>query len=450
MLIIPIGDENPKSRTPYVNYTLIAINVLVFLMNFPIPSDRTLASYALTPSHPTIVTMVTSMFLHAGIFHLVGNMLFLWIFGDNVEDKLGHVFYVIFYLACGFAADGAQIVAMGASDIPTLGASGAISGVIGAYVLMFPHARIKMLVWFYFFINTFLVRSVWWIGFWFAQQLFFGLADISGKGGVAYWAHIGGFVVALAAAALVKWVIAPSLFTTDAGALHSSPAAVKAARGSLDDVDWEPEPVVTYALLRADGADGPTTALVNQIAAETGERPADVAQRIKATRGMLARNIDKATAQRIAQDLKMRGVRTVTVPDIEKNRPAVPFQPARVSWDGDGLKIDRRLITWDQVFLVLGARIGGGETLDLFCGPRTRLRITNSTELRFVDPTSNRTYLGSVQALAKSIQGMRLGAAMNEGVNVLAGHGLWSWLAFPSEAEYEDYAFWVYNLTLRA
>src|SRR6185295_1640987 len=145
-MFIPIGDENPTERKPYVNYALLAINIAVFLLTLGADDERQLIRWTLVPADVHWHALFTSMFLHGGLLHLLGNMVFLYIFGDNVEDKFGHIGYIVFYLVCGLAAAAAHIATNPASELPTVGASGAISGVMGAYAVFFPKQRIKTLV----------------------------------------------------------------------------------------------------------------------------------------------------------------------------------------------------------------------------------------------------------------------------------------------------------------
>ncbi|AHM02581.1 rhomboid family serine protease [Roseibacterium elongatum DSM 19469] len=205
--MFPIRDHNPSNRTPFVTWALIAMNVVVFLAYFPSlsGSEAMLSAFfdqwALVPREVLAGTdqhtIVTSMFLHGGWMHLIGNMLFLYIFGDNLEDLLGHVGFLLFYLASGVAAAGGQILADPYSPIPMVGASGAIAGVMGGYLLLFPRARIDVLVIIFFLIKVFTIPAWLMLGIWFALQLFNGLSmDVAG-GGVAYWAHAGGFAAGL-------------------------------------------------------------------------------------------------------------------------------------------------------------------------------------------------------------------------------------------------------------
>ncbi len=447
-MLLPIGDENPKERVPYVNYTLLAINIAVFFLNFPQPNQYVLVNYALNPSEPTPVSVIASMFLHANFFHILGNMMFLWIFGDNVEDKLGHVFYAIFYFACGLGATLAHILSQPDSTIPTLGASGAISGVVGAYVVMFPHAKVKLLVWFYFFIHVFMVPAFWWIGFWFAQQLIFGVLDISGKGGVAYWAHIGGFVAGAGFGALAKYLVAPGRFVEATGTVHATPQTREIVEGSFRDVEYAEESDATHAVLLTQPITLPDS-IASIVARETGESAHDVLYRLRKTHGVIARNIDASTAERIVQLLRFHRVQATTVRDDDRTRPPVPWQPQTFVWDATGFIANgARRFSWREPFLVLAGQVAGRPVLDIFAGPRVRIRLTPTAELRFLD-AAGRQFYATLQHLATALQRLRLGAAVNEGVGVLAGGGRWGWLAFPSEAEFEDYAFWVHALMRR-
>ena len=210
--MFPIGDEhNGRLLTPYVNYTLIAINIVVFLYQLLLPEPELLEFIFRWGAIPAEISqgqdlfgLVSSMFLHGGWLHIAGNMLFLWVFGDNVEDTMGHVSYLLFYLLTGLAAGLAQVVIDSGSQIPLVGASGAISGVLGAYIMLFPHGRIRTLVFLGFFITVVLIPAWVQIGLWIVLQFFNGFASLGVRteesGGVAYWAHIGGFI---AGAALV-------------------------------------------------------------------------------------------------------------------------------------------------------------------------------------------------------------------------------------------------------
>ena len=197
--MFPIGDDNTSRRTfPLITYVLIALNVLFFFIELS-GGDAFIMKWAFVPSrflaNPTgdFLTLFTSMFMHAGWVHLGGNMLYLWIFGDNVEDRFGHIIFAIFYLLCGLAATFAQLAFSTGSNVPNLGASGAIAGVLGAYILLFPQGKVKVLQG----QRVVQMSALIVIGFWIVLQFFSGIGSIASTvdtGGVAYMAHIGGFV----------------------------------------------------------------------------------------------------------------------------------------------------------------------------------------------------------------------------------------------------------------
>lgn len=201
--MIPIGDDNSLSKTtPIVTYALIALNILFFFLEMS-GGEEFVMKWAFIPSrflsHPAAdsITIFTSMFMHAGIGHLAGNMLYLWIFGDNIEDRMGKIPYLLFYLICGIAATFSQLAFTPDSSIPNVGASGAIAGVLGAYILLFPSGKVKALLG----QQIVQVPALIVIGLWFAIQFVSGVgsaASTSGdEGGVAYMAHIGGFIAGL-------------------------------------------------------------------------------------------------------------------------------------------------------------------------------------------------------------------------------------------------------------
>jgi membrane associated rhomboid family serine protease len=220
--MIPISDENPAIRAPYVNWAVIGICIAVYLFQLTLgDADGTafIYRYGVIPdallhgrginapfvSWPPL-TLITSMFMHGGLLHLAGNMLYLWIFGNNVEDALGHVRYAVFYLLCGMGAALGHALVEPNSTIPMLGASGAISGVLAGYVLIFPRARITVIIPLGILLYPFKISAVFVVGFWFVLQLaaawlpyLLGNADPN-QPGIAFWAHVGGFVAGLALA----------------------------------------------------------------------------------------------------------------------------------------------------------------------------------------------------------------------------------------------------------
>ena len=198
--MIPLKDENPTKNFPLITIMLIVSNTLIFLYQISQPMEiiRTFSTFGLIPVHliespiSTYPTIYSSMFLHSGIGHLVGNMLYLWIFGNNIEDFLGRVRFVIFYLICGTLASIGHILTDLQSDIPMVGASGAISGILGAYLILFPFARVKTLVFLGFLITIIRVPAIILLLIWILIQVFSGV--IAGDGSVAWFAHIGGFI----------------------------------------------------------------------------------------------------------------------------------------------------------------------------------------------------------------------------------------------------------------
>jgi len=234
--VIPYKDENPTDL-PVITIGIIAVNALVWLLvqGAGVSGEqlvRSVCELGLIPgevlrtvppgtgvpvgpgmrcvitAQPHWWTVLTSMFLHSGWLHIIGNMWFLWVFGNNIEDSMGHARFVVFYLLCGAAAAAAQIVSDPASPIPMVGASGAISGVMGAYILLYPRVRVHTIVWLGFFVTTVALPAYVMLGYWFVLQLLLGAAGALSRaqGGVAVWAHVGGF---LAGMALIKLFVNP-------------------------------------------------------------------------------------------------------------------------------------------------------------------------------------------------------------------------------------------------
>ncbi|HET6765299.1 MAG TPA: rhomboid family intramembrane serine protease [Longimicrobiaceae bacterium] len=232
--MLPIRDENPTVIRPGVTIALIALNVAIWVLVQGAGSEQALQASvdvfgtvpceltgACTAQGLTWSTVITSMFMHGGWQHIIGNMVFLWVFGNNVEDVMGHTRFLVFYLVCGIAADAAHVLLSPGSAVPTVGASGAISGVMGAYILLYPHARVQTWV-----PPIFIWRLKAWmlLGYWFLLQVFGGLvqvgAEAGDQGGVAVWAHVGGFVAGLA---LIKLFENPELIARHRAMYGSGP-----------------------------------------------------------------------------------------------------------------------------------------------------------------------------------------------------------------------------------
>ncbi|MGD0192730.1 MAG: rhomboid family intramembrane serine protease [Rhizomicrobium sp.] len=218
--MIPISDENPTRLTPIMTWALILICVLVYLWERSQgrEMDAAIAVFGFTPAalfgyrvgvpgletYPPIETIFTSMFMHGGILHIAGNMLYLWIFGNNIEDAMGHLRFVFFYLVCGVAAALTLAYVDPVSRIPMVGASGAISGVLASYVLLFPRARVTVIFPLGFIFIPFTISAFWVVGFWFVFQVFSALVSDPNQPGVAFWAHVGGFISGLVLTPLFK------------------------------------------------------------------------------------------------------------------------------------------------------------------------------------------------------------------------------------------------------
>jgi len=226
--MIPISDELPTRRFPIVTVSIIAANILVFAWQLFQGAQGEIAfyQYGLIPSvfwgkteiisvpFPPALTIFSSMFMHGNLYHLVFNMLYLWIFGNNVEDFLGRFQFILFYLGCGLAAGLTHAAIFPNSLIPTVGASGAIAGVMGGYLVLFPHARVVVLVFWLFFITFVRVPAALLLGFWILLQIIYGLTSVvlPNQGGVAWFAHIGGFLLGAAWCRIVSQKIRPKVY----------------------------------------------------------------------------------------------------------------------------------------------------------------------------------------------------------------------------------------------
>jgi membrane associated rhomboid family serine protease len=203
--MIPLRDVIPSRTTPYVTIAIIVLNALVFLWELSLGSraNELVFALGLIPSSFLWINVFTSMFVHGGWLHFGGNMLYLWIFGDNVEDRTGHGRFIVFYLLCGIAAALAQTAMAPLSRVPMVGASGAIAGVMGAYFVLYPKSRIVTLIPIIFIFQIMEVPAIWFLGIWFVMQFVSGVGSVAtaatrNAGGVAFWAHIAGFVAGVA------------------------------------------------------------------------------------------------------------------------------------------------------------------------------------------------------------------------------------------------------------
>jgi membrane associated rhomboid family serine protease len=205
--MIPLRDVIPSRTFPFLTMAFIALNSVAFFFELMLPEPALqsfIGAYGVVPVNFSWTSVLTSMFLHGGWLHFLGNMLYLWIFGDNVEDRLGHGRFVIFYLLCGAAAALAHVFVNPSSYVPTIGASGAIAGVMGAYFVLYPHSRVLALVPLFIFWEIIEVPAILFLGVWFVMQFFSGVGSIvlnagAEAGGVAFWAHVAGFLAGVVA-----------------------------------------------------------------------------------------------------------------------------------------------------------------------------------------------------------------------------------------------------------
>jgi len=244
--MFPIRDHNPSSTVPVVTYALIAANVLVFLAVWPLFNDSHAlmafyADWALMPARisrgEALHGMVTYMFLHGGLMHIAGNMLFLWIFGDNLEDVFGHIGFLAFYLTTGIVAALVQYVAAPYSTVPMVGASGAIAGVMGGYLLLFPRAQVDVLIVIIFIVRILPLPAWAMLGVWFGFQLIGGFGDNAVAGGVAHWAHVGGFSTGLVLTLPVwLWRGGPRFWRSTAGTPPNAPVRYRIGRTHIPTI----------------------------------------------------------------------------------------------------------------------------------------------------------------------------------------------------------------------
>ncbi|HYE98355.1 MAG TPA: rhomboid family intramembrane serine protease, partial [Planctomycetota bacterium] len=326
--------------------------------------------------------------------------------------------------------------------------------VIAAYAVFFPRHRVKMLLWMFFYVDVLFIPAVWWIGIWFAEQLL--LSRFNAGGGVAYLAHIGGFLAGLSAAAIVRL-----LFGGRLSALPL-PEGVRAASRSADgrrafvSVEEDPgvvfveDPADRYALLRLTDDLTAVARIAELVAEATGEAPASTVRRLEATRGMIARGLPRVQAERIQRALRPLGVPTAIVLDHPANAPAPPAPAEAVAWDETALRFrvgdGSVTVPWTAPFLYVGARVAGVELVDVFAGRRSAFRVTDRSAL--VEVVGRAERATDLDGFAAAAVRLRRGAALNEGIRVLAHHGAWGWLNFRSAQDYEDYLFWLYNLIL--
>jgi membrane associated rhomboid family serine protease len=452
-MFFPLGDDNPTQRRPVVNYILIALNVAAFLLTLGTRHPDTVIRWTMVPADLHWPTLFTNIFLHANWIHLLGNMWMLWIFGDNVEDRLGRLGYAVFYLACGLAADAAHIVSNASSDIPTLGASGAIAGVMGAYIWFFPQQRVKTLVFFGFFFDFWHIPAFVWIGIWFLEQLFLSTRGLAG--GVAYMAHIGGFIAGLAIAALIRGMAAHWPSRRWSAPLEASTPERRLFTPIPDDpgIEFMDEPGDGYSVLRLTDDPSDVARIAPVVASLTKEPPTEVIERLQATQGMIARAIPVEAANQIQRELHVLGIPSAKILHNRSNLPPRPIPVESTNWDDRTLRLRAGehivMVPWSAPFLFVGARIDGIPFIEIFVNRRTAYRINDARHIPLteVDPVSRKEGATDLAGLARAVLDRAAGST-NDGVRDLAGARDGGRLDFRSAADYDDYVFWLYNLIL--
>jgi membrane associated rhomboid family serine protease len=455
-MFIPIGDENPTERKSFVNYALIGANILVFVLQL-LSSDESTIRWTMVPARLEWFTVFTSMFLHADLLHLAFNMLFLWVFGDNVEDRLGHIGYTVFYLFCGIAAAVTHIAGDPTSEAHLLGASGAVSGVMGAYILFFPRHRVKTVVWILIFIRIFLIPAYIWLGIWFFQQVFFNLATSREESGVAYLAHIGGFAAGAAIAFAVK-LLAGAWASSRRGAdpLDRAGSGRRIFNPTAEDsgIDYIDRPGDGYSVLRLSDDPKDVSRISEVVAPITGESPFDVVDRLVVTRGLVARSVPRETAGTVQRTLQSHGIPAAVILHNPSNFPPKPVVADGVSWDGRAMRIragDQAVVVpWTSPFLFVGARVANQAIIDVFLNRRTAYRIPDAraTALREIARDGRAEVPTDLAGFGRAIVDRAGTAVLNDGVRRIAASASWDRLDFRSATDYDDYVFWYYNLIL--
>ena len=455
-MFIPIGDENPTERKPFVNYALIGINIVIFVLQHLSPPEATIR-WSMIPAHREWITVFTSMFLHGDLFHLGFNMLFLWIFGDNVEDRLGHIGYTVFYVFCGIAAAVAHIAGDPTSQLPTLGASGAVSGVMGAYIVFYPRHHVKTFVWIFVFASVIRTPAFLWLGIWFFQQVIFNMVTTraEGEGGIAYLAHIGGFAAGAAVAVAVKALAGAWASGRGIDALDRRNSGRRIFNPTAEDPGIEfVEPGDGYSVLRLSEDPRDVSRISEAVAPLTGESSFDVVDRLVVTRGVVARSVPRNTAGTIQRTLQGLGIPSAVILHNRSNFPPKPVVVESASWDARAIRIragDQAVVVpWTGPFLFVGARIADQTFIDVFLNRRTAYRIPDAraTALREIARDGRAEVATDLAGFARAVLDRAGTATVNDGVRKIAAGAAWDRLDFRSPTDYDDYVFWFYNLVL--
>lgn len=488
-MILPIGDVQKPEKTPYVNYALLGINIFVFL--FIQPNEFTASAgenyffeeHAFVPARFSLLGILFSMFLHANLLHLGGNMLFLWIAGDNVEDRLGKGGYIFFYLACGFAASMTHFLFNIGSIVPCIGASGAIAGVMGAYFLLCPRNQVKVFYWIWFYIGTFYISARVAVGFWFVEQVIMFL--IYRKSGVAIDAHIGGIIFGfLVTLALIKARIASPYLAVErhTGSFRKaspfahdhrgrpfiqSPGSSPYSRYSdqrhlfrnepEQREDWLSDsyaaPAYTPSWQQAAPVSGLFTVIAGRpiggkaqqiaptVASFTGNTPEQAARNLHADYGVLARRVPGSLAASLQASLMqfdvpvimMRSEETVDLPPARELSDLAPGSMGVILYFDGGSLGKRR----EEIFLAVCGKVAGRLILDIYAyQPWTRFRISEGSAA-FRHPTEENIR----NIMTRILRAQNI--PVNRGVKALVDGGGWEGATYVSHDDFDRYCYWL-------
>lgn len=485
-MILPIGDVQKPEKTPIVNYAIIGINVFVFLFLQPnlLGSENRVEifyrKYAFIPAEFSFLTILFSMFLHADLLHLGGNMLFLWIAGNNVEDRIGKLGYAAFYLACGCAATLAHFALDISSDIPTIGASGAIAGVMGAYFLLCPRNQVKVFYWLWFYIGIFYISARLAVGLWFLEQLVFWALGYfeTGSTGVAFDAHLGGiifgFLVTLALIQLHR--ISPHIaterytatfrraspFGQSSGGAYSNPyQQYSNERGIFTDrpqqADWLPNTYSAPAFTpqwqqAAQAANLFTVVALRPIGKKVDEiaplaahmlriAPEDAAAYLRQNHGVIAKDVSWETAHSFEAHLAQLGVAAIplrndNIIDLPPVQELQSITPGGVNFT---LYLERFSLTkrYDEVFLIVAGAIAGVPAVDIYTyQPWSRFRMAEGSAV------FQRSALSSIRGIVARMLTVH-NIQVNRGVKILVDGGDWNEAAFSSREDFDRYCYWL-------
>jgi membrane associated rhomboid family serine protease len=487
-MILPIGDVQKPERTPIINYAFIGINVFVFLFIQPnLSGNRYLVEeffqdYAFIPAQFSLLTMLYSMFMHADLFHLGGNMLFLWIAGDNVEDRMGKFGYAIFYLTCGYAATLAHYALDMGSDIPTLGASGAIAGVLGAYFLLCPRNQVKVFYWLWFYIGVFYISARVAVGFWFLEQLLFFALGYFAKGtGIAFDAHLGGIIFGfLATLALIELRVVKPYVATEryravfrratpfgtgygGGQYTPGPGAYEQysrERGLFTDQgtqradwisdayaapaytpQWQQQAAGLYTVIAHKPISDRIGEMAPVAAAALNITPPEAASLLSQNYGVIARGVPSEMAQSLQAGLAqlgvqvsaLRGDNTIDLPPIQELRTLTPTSMNFT------LYLDRFSLTkkYEEIFLIICGQVAGVVTVDVYTyQPWARFRVCEGSRVFEHSTPSNIRSIMMRMLSARNIP-------VNRGVKVLVDGGEWAGVSYASQEDFDRYCYWL-------